>query len=57
MYYQCSENKGADQLCSYCTLICAFVFAYVDYWFSGAATHEMKTIIKTIRLKKEAKLK
>ena len=19
MYYPCSENKGADQLCSYCT--------------------------------------
>ena len=35
LYYPCSENKGADQLCSYCTadcavtaqLICGFVFA------------------------------
>ena len=35
LYYQCSKYKGADQLCSYCTvscavtaqLICAFVFA------------------------------
>ena len=37
LYYLCSKNKGADQLCSYCKeisyavtarLICAFVFAY-----------------------------
>ena len=27
MYYACSENKGADQLCSYCTADLAFVFA------------------------------
>ena len=33
-YYQCSENKGADQLCSYCT----FVFAYAVFLFSGAQT-------------------
>ena len=39
----CSENKGADQLRSYCEadliakLICAFVFAYADCWFSHAA--------------------
>ena len=32
LYYLCSENKGAD-------LICAFVFAYADYWFSHAVAH------------------
>ena len=32
LYYPCSEHKGADQL-----LICAFVFAYADCWFSYAA--------------------
>ena len=30
LYYPCSENK-----CAY--LICAFVFAYADCWFSHAA--------------------
>ena len=34
MYYPCSENKGA-----YLQLICDFVFAYADYWFSGAVAH------------------
>ena len=28
LYYLCSENKGAAQL------ICVFVFAYADCWFS-----------------------
>ena len=30
LYYPCSKNKGADQLHS------AFVFAFVDCWFSHA---------------------
>ena len=38
LYYWSSENKGADQLRSYCeadaNLICVFVFAYADCWFS-----------------------
>ena len=45
LYYPCSENKGADQLCSYCAadliscavtaqLICIFVFAYAKSRFS-----------------------
>ena len=37
LYYPCSKNKGTDQLRSYCKLICAFVFAYEDCWFSHAA--------------------
>ena len=33
--YILSENKGADQLCSYTAqLICGFVFAHADCWFS-----------------------
>ena len=30
----CSENKGADQLCGYCTTDLAFVFAYAKILFS-----------------------
>ena len=40
MYYPCSENKGADQLRGYsltAKLICIFVFAYADCWFSHEA--------------------
>ena len=40
MYYPCSENKGADQLRGYAVtakLICVFVFAYADCWFSHKA--------------------
>ena len=33
LYCPCSENKGANQL------ICAFVFAHADCWFSHAAAH------------------
>ena len=28
MYYPCGENKGADQLCSYCTADLRLCFAY-----------------------------
>ena len=27
LYYLCSKNKDADQLCSHCSADCAFVFA------------------------------
>ena len=37
LHYPCSENKGADQLRGY--LICVFVFAYADCWFSHWAAH------------------
>ena len=40
LHCMCSENKDADQLCSYTAqLICAFVFAYACCWFSYAAAH------------------
>ena len=46
LYYPSSENKGADQLRGYreavavtAKLICVFVFAYVDCWFSHGAAH------------------
>ena len=35
LYCLCSENKGIDQLCSYC----AFVFAYANCRFSEAVAH------------------
>ena len=45
MYYPCSENKDADQLRGYreaisfavtAKLICVFVFAHANCWFSHA---------------------
>ena len=39
MYYPSSENKGADQLRGTAKLICVFVFAYADCWFSHEAAH------------------
>ena len=43
LHYLCSKNKGADQLCSYCTadcavtaqLICAFVFGFLPMHTAG----------------------
>ena len=43
MNYPSSENKGAYQLRGYreatAKLICVFVFAYADCWFSHGAAH------------------
>ena len=44
LYYPSSEKKGADQLRGYrfavtAKLICAFLFAYADCWFSHGAAH------------------
>ena len=45
--YLCSKNKGADQLCCYRKLICAFVFAYAKSRFShDAANFLSKTSLK-----------
>ena len=35
------ENKGADQLCGYCTLICAFVFAYAKNRIFHCVAHRI----------------
>ena len=42
LYYPSSENKGDDQLRGTAKLICAFVFAYADCWFSHGAAHMLK---------------
>ena len=53
MWYLCCKNKGADQLCSYCTLadlsLCFCIrkiwsdlrlcFRICKIWFSGIAAH------------------
>ena len=40
LHYLYSENKGADQLHSYCLqLICTFVFTYAQSRFSYDAAH------------------
>ena len=36
LYYPCSENKGAELTAK---LVCVFVFAYADCWFSHEAVH------------------
>ena len=42
VYYPCSENKGADQLRGTAKLICVFVFAYANCWFSHVVAHIVK---------------
>ena len=37
LYYLYRENKGAEQLRS--KLICAFIFAFADCWYSQEAAH------------------
>ena len=49
LYYPCSENKDADQLRGYretaklISVICGFVFAYVNFWVFHARAH-IKTL-------------
>ena len=39
LYYLCSENKGADQLLSYCESAPLFSHNYADCWFSHDLAH------------------
>ena len=40
LYYLCSENKGADQLCGFIAqLICGFVFAHAKSRVSHDVAH------------------
>ena len=39
MYYPRSENKGVISFAVTAKLICAFVFAYADCWFSHGAAY------------------
>ena len=45
LYYQCSQNKGPDQLCSYRLLTCVFVFAFAKSRFSHDEANYISTII------------
>ena len=50
LYYPRSENKGADHLRSYreaetAKLICGFVFAYANCWFSHAQAHMISWLV------------
>ena len=38
LFYQCSENKGADQ--------CVFIFAYAKRWFSHDAANYYVTLLR-----------
>ena len=58
LHYPTSENKGADQLCGYsfadhtAKLICVFVFAYEDCWFSHEAAQILPVAVFFIRYDK-----
>ena len=39
MYYPCSEKKALISFAVTAKLICTFVFAYADCWFSHEAAH------------------
>ena len=39
LYYPSSENKGVISFAVTAKLICVFVFAYADCWFSHEAAH------------------
>ena len=40
LFYACSENKGTDQLCSYCTADVGLCFLhYAKVWFSQDVAH------------------
>ena len=46
--FPCCENKGADQLCSYCTADLRLCFRmYANCWFSHAQAH---FICRTVRV-------
>ena len=51
LYYQSSKNKGADQLAVTAKLICVFVFAYVDCWFSHEAAQILQWTITFLCLR------
>ena len=64
LYYPYSQNKGADQLRSYCEtdlrlcfhicrakLICAFVFPYADCWFSHEVSQMTLYLINYVHSK------
>ena len=43
LYYPCSENKGADQLCSHCTADLHLCFRIAKILFSHDAAHTVCT--------------
>ena len=45
LYYPCSENKGADQLCSYCTADLRLYFRIGNVRFSHDAAHNNLPLI------------
>ena len=50
LYYLCSENKGADQLCGYREADCVFVFAYAKSRFSHNEAHNTLKISHSVYL-------
>ena len=48
LYYQCSENKGADQLCSYCTADLRICFRLGKIQFSHGEARDSAGISSTL---------
>ena len=56
LYYPCSENKGADQLCSYCTAdlrLCFRLCKLLVFSCDGSCTMSPKK--KTVETERENK--
>ena len=50
LYYPCSENKGADQLNSFCEADLCLCFRICTFWFSDAVAHIVVAIPDTLCL-------
>ena len=46
LYYLCSKNKGADQLCGYCEADLRLCFAYAKSQFSHDEAHFIFPLIQ-----------
>ena len=47
LYYPSSENKGMIRFAVTAKLICVFVFAYADCWFSHEAAHLFPSLLRS----------
>ena len=53
LYYLCNENNGLISCAVTAQLICAFVFAYADCWFSDPAAQIVPRFLLVIKKQKK----
>ena len=53
LYYLSSENKGADQLRSYCEADLRLCFRHADCWFSHVAAHMLVPHFRFLHIQKQ----